>query len=144
MKKTIMRKQEHKNLYWTGWCIVACLAAIALLGKVIHFDFEKLGFPCILNHFTGLYCPGCGGTRAVAALFRGEFLKSLYYHPIVLYTFIIFIWYMISQTVEQVSKGRLEIGMKYRDIYLYIGLVILILNFIFKNIMFLGFGIVLD
>ena len=34
---------------------------------------------------TGLYCPGCGGTRSLHALLEGHPLRSLLYHPIVLY-----------------------------------------------------------
>ena len=35
------------------------------------------GFPCLFHLMTGLYCPGCGGTRAVRALFRGDLAMSL-------------------------------------------------------------------
>ncbi|WP_301965512.1 DUF2752 domain-containing protein [Ruminococcus sp.] len=33
--------------------------------------------PCYIHHFTGLYCPGCGATRAVYALVNGDILLSL-------------------------------------------------------------------
>ena len=41
--------------------------------------------PCIFHLLTGLYCPGCGGTRAVKYLLQGDWKNSLIYHPFVLY-----------------------------------------------------------
>ena len=37
---------------------------------------------CVLRLFTGLPCPGCGLTRASAALLRGDLSASLHYHPL--------------------------------------------------------------
>ncbi|MBQ2106068.1 MAG: DUF2752 domain-containing protein, partial [Lachnospiraceae bacterium] len=28
--------------------------------------------PCVVQELTGLYCPGCGGTRALKALLKGD------------------------------------------------------------------------
>lgn len=46
---------------------------------------ERLGFahgpPCFLRLMTGLYCPGCGGTRAFFALSHGEIGKSIRFNP---------------------------------------------------------------
>lgn len=37
--------------------------------------------PCIFRKATGIYCPGCGSTRALRALFEGDFLAALRYNP---------------------------------------------------------------
>lgn len=52
---------------------------------VIEWIKDGRGFPCLFHLLTGLYCPGCGGTRAIWALLRGDVLKSFCYHPFVLY-----------------------------------------------------------
>lgn len=44
--------------------------------------------PCLFHLMTGLYCPGCGGTRAVKYLLQGDWKNSLIYHPFVLYSVI--------------------------------------------------------
>lgn len=42
----------------------------------IVINFVKLP-PCLFYEGTHLYCPGCGNTRAVEALVRGDILLSL-------------------------------------------------------------------
>lgn len=38
--------------------------------------------PCIFNQITGLYCPGCGMTRAVNACFRLNFYQALRFNAL--------------------------------------------------------------
>ena len=44
------------------------------------FGFIKkllgIGMPCAFHSLTGLYCPGCGGTRAVRELLYGDLRMS--------------------------------------------------------------------
>ena len=39
--------------------------------------------PCLFRQATGLYCPGCGSTRALWRLFCGDLRGSLRFHPLV-------------------------------------------------------------
>ncbi len=41
---------------------------------------------------------------------------------------------MISQTIARLSRGRLNVGMHFREIYLWIALCIVIVNFLVKNL----------
>ena len=136
-----MRKQLLKTdplldrcFYIIGWvCIgLAVLGCLAVRLGVL----QMLGGipPCALHRMTGYYCPGCGGTRAVMALFHGKILTSLYYHPIVVYTAVMGSWVMLSQTVERLSRGKCRIGLHYRDIYLWIALAIVVVNCLTKNL----------
>lgn len=51
--------------------------AIAL-GVQLVFDPFRMDIPlCILNHLTGLECPGCGAIRSVHALLDGDLLLAL-------------------------------------------------------------------
>jgi len=95
--------------------------------------------PCIFLLITGLYCPGCGGTRAVEALFQGKLLLSVWYHPLVLYTAVLYVAFMGSHTLELFIPGFK--GLKFHNWYVYAALVIVIVNCIVKNILLQGFGI---
>lgn len=123
----------ENTFYIIGWCLIGIALAYYLFCWITQFQISRYLMPCIMHTLTGLYCPGCGGTRAVAFLLHGDFLLSLLYHPIVPFAAILCGWFMISQTIERLSKHKIAIGMRYRDIYLWIGLGILILNFVIKN-----------
>lgn len=51
--------------------------------------FEKIiNSECIIHKCFKVYCPGCGGTRAVVELLHLNLAKSLYYNPIVILLFL--------------------------------------------------------
>lgn len=50
---------------------------------------------CIFHEITGLYCPGCGGTRAFFALLHGHPILSFMYNPAVLYFAFVAIFYAV-------------------------------------------------
>ena len=88
--------------------------------------------PCVFHEFTGLYCPGCGGTRAVRFLIRGNVEKSFIYNPIVLYTVIatfIFFAFVVKYKISGrcLNKDKIILPM------LYIGVVIMLLNWVVKD-----------
>ncbi len=79
--------------------------------------------------------PWLRGTRAVAALLRGDFAGSFICHPLVLYTAAVGGWFLASQTIERVSRHRIRIGMRYRDGYVWAALGIVVVNFVVKNLL---------
>ena len=138
MKQTKVNTDENV-LYIIGWIMIGLLAAVVLIFKLRPGLYRHLP-PCIFQLLTGFYCPGCGGTRAAARLLSGRLLSALILPPLVPYTAAVGGWFMISQTVQRLSRGRIAIGMRYRDIYLWIALGIVTVNFLVKNICLL-FGV---
>lgn len=134
-----LSKKDEKILYWI--LVGILFASIAVYLVFQYFDWSIRLPMCMMLRFTGLYCPGCGGTRAFISLLHGRFLDSLYYHPIVLYGAAVGLWYLISHTIEYASRDKYRIGMRYRDIYLYIAVSLILLNWIIKNICWLALGI---
>jgi hypothetical protein len=89
--------------------------------------------PCIFHALTGYYCPGCGGTRAVNALLRGQLLKAFAYHPLVGYCACLCLLYVLSHLAETLSRRRLKIGMKWHPLWLWLALIILTVNVLIKD-----------
>lgn len=125
---------EDKAFYIMGIIVGAILLVIGILTYTINFNIGDFIIPCTLRMFTGYYCPGCGGTRAVIALIHGRPIKSFMYHPIVLTTFVFGVIFMGRNTLWLISRGRLKVAMKFREIYIFICLGIIIVNWIVQNI----------
>lgn len=142
VKKDKMKTDKllDKIFYIIGWICIAIGAIVFGLYRAgvlptIHMT------SCMIHAMTGYYCPGCGGTRATYALLHGKIITSLYYHPIVVYGVVVGGWFMISQTIERISRGKIHIGMHYRDLYLWIALVIAIVNCLVKNLILATTGV---
>ena len=136
-----MKKTTEDQLYVLGFSILALVICLAILLKTLHLSLTDILPGCILYRFTGWYCPGCGGTRALSALLSGHPVQSFLYHPAVDYVGAVCGWFMISQTIERLSRGRIRIGMKYHDYYRWILLAVLILHCVIRNILKLLWGI---
>ena len=130
-----MKKEPEQDnfFYYAGWCTMGLILIYWFIKSVLHFDLVRLIPLCSFYVGTGYYCPGCGGTRAVVALFHGEILRSLFYHPVVLYSALVAGWFMVTQTIERLSRGKWKVAMHFRMIYVYIFLALLAVNFIWKN-----------
>ncbi len=134
------RNRIEGQLYAVGIWLPVLGIGVYMLGRFLPSVLtEMFRVPCIFHAVTGLYCPGCGGTRAVEMLFQGEVVLSFFYHPVVLYGVGIYLWFMISHTIEYLSRHRLRIGMKYRNLYLYLALMIVIINIAVKDIALTAF-----
>lgn len=132
------------DFFIIGCILAAVLAAAAGVSFLRPGLWPKLNMPpCIFHAFTGYYCPGCGGTRAVKALLQCRFVRSVYYHPFVPYAAVIYTCFMVSQTAERISRGKLSIGMHYHNYYIWIALILILGNFILKNILHHFYGFLL-
>lgn len=99
---------------------------------------------CLFHRLTGLYCPGCGGTRALYLFLRGQWAASFVYHPLVLYTFVTCIYLCIRFLLRRISNHFSD---KNRSSYrpsagwLWGALLLVIANFIVKNVALLVFHV---
>lgn len=96
--------------------------------------------PCLFHLLTGLYCPGCGGTRAVKYLLTGHPVLSLCYHPLVLYGAAVLAGEVVIAALAR-KTGPRKWHMRHQNALVYIGVVILIVNWVFKNYMLAVKGI---
>ncbi len=138
-----MKKDSSQDiyLYIIGWVGIGLILIYLFLKYTLHIDLIDFAGPCVLNSLTGYYCPGCGGTRAVFSLAKGDILKSFVYHPFVPYAAILGGWFMISQTMERLSRGKIKIALHFRMIYVWIALALIALNVVWKNGILLALGI---
>ena len=127
-------RRVDRDFYIMGWCAAGIFAVLFLFVRVTGIPVWKFLLPCPFHALTGAYCPGCGGTRAVRALFAGKWLRSFVLHPFVPYAALLSGWFMISQTIERVSGNRIRIALRFRDVYIWIALLLIVVNCLVKNL----------
>lgn len=129
-----MKKEKNLNDYVYISVIITVLVLI-----MFYIIYVLIGKPPIFNCWIyenfGIYCPGCGCTRALINLVQGNIIKSLYYNPTVLYAVIVLIIYLVGNTIAKVLKKDSKYILKYTPILIYVGIFILIGTCIVKNLL---------
>lgn len=128
----------EQKLYLVGiiaGIVLAVLIATGLLPKFVYILPR-----CDFHMFTGMYCPGCGGTRAAIAFLNGHLIKAFLYHPFVPYCAIMYIVFMLKGTLAILSKGKF-CYMKLKNSYIFLGIAIILIQFIIKDVLLLMYGI---
>jgi hypothetical protein len=82
-------------------------------------------FYCPFKMLTGLPCPGCGMTKAVLSLAKGDFQGALVYNP-----FVFFLMFMTAVSI--VPRGQIEkrlpaSAVRWVDLFLMAVLVLILL-----------------
>lgn len=109
--------------------------------RLIMFLIDQIkngqGFPCLFHLLTGFYCPGCGGTRAIRLLLKGELIKSFCYHPFVPYLALVLLLEAVLFLRALIRKGKRPLaGMEERyPRWVAIGAAIILVNWIVKNVL---------
>lgn len=94
---------------------------------------------CYFRTHWKLYCPGCGGTRALFALVQGDIVQSIKYNPI---TFLFFldvlvmtILFILEKRSEKYSTARI------RMIINVAFLMFIVIFSVLRNYLLYGLGI---
>jgi len=119
---------------------------ILAVGLIFYYFLGKdwISVPaCIIYKETGLYCPACGGTRSVLALLHGDIREALWFHPVVPYTCVIYGSYLLTETFFRLTKSRSVIPIKFWKGCILLGLFLLVVHILLRNVLKFGFGIVL-
>jgi len=96
--------------------------------------------PCGVHEFLKVYCPGCGGTRALFALLHGQILESLICNPAIIFGAALIVYYETGVILTLVKRdGKLYFYQKCGLLYGY--LVVVIVFAIARDWLLIGFHI---
>lgn len=136
-----------KVLYRFGLILFIAGIIASILQNLGVVTLPQLLYPCLFHRITGLYCPGCGGTRAFTSLLQGHFFSCFRYHPFVFYCFMMYVLFMTSHTLKWLydrknkkkasRKSPFARGLSFRICYVYIGIVIILIQWMLKNLFLL-------
>jgi hypothetical protein len=102
------------------------------LALLYVFDPSAAGnfFPkCPSYAFLGLYCPGCGITRALHALLHGQWAQAMAYNPLAMLTAPLLLWMVFKP------------AWLYHPITPKIAFVVLVLYAVLRNIPYAPFSL---
>ena len=101
MKKELMEGQLLYRICGVFLILVVIYCAIVnIFGVSLSSPM-----PCLFKEYTHLYCPGCGGTRAVHSMLKGHIIRSLEENAIAVPVFAFILYYFIGVTLAVKSKG---------------------------------------
>lgn len=108
--------------------LITALIPIILLALFLFQDFliqtvNQLP-PCPFYSYTHLYCPACGNTRSVTALFHGDLFSALRYNITPVLLGVLFLIYYIERITY---CFRRPIRLLPRKLSFYLILIILIM-----------------
>ncbi|MBD3920540.1 DUF2752 domain-containing protein [Paenibacillus sp. PR3] len=83
--------------------LIACAGLLYLL---IWLPLTDIGIPCVFHLVTGLYCPGCGITRAALSLLHGQVAQALRYNPLVFTLAPMYAVYWLCMRLQHRRAGR--------------------------------------
>ena len=64
--------------------VVAVIIGVAIVIYAVDPLQSRLCPSCLFHELTGLWCPGCGSTRALYQLLHGNFLTAFRLNPLVI------------------------------------------------------------
>ena len=94
MKKIRFKKQELITLGL--FLVLGAAACVVLLAAPPGSPHAKWLPKCMFYQWTGLYCPGCGATRALSAMLHGDVKASLH-NNLLLFPLIALIVFLIMK-----------------------------------------------
>ncbi len=118
---------------------VGLLFGLLLFLFLDRYDIFDYLFICPL-HVLGLYCPTCGMTRAAHALLSLDLRAALAYNPCIFPLGATALWYASFGTAALI-KGDEKIFRRAGKWPILSTLALLLLWFLTRNILLLGFGI---
>ncbi|NLU25269.1 MAG: DUF2752 domain-containing protein [Clostridiales bacterium] len=132
------RKESLDRLLCPALLLTLLLFGLGALIYTRYFSHIPIA-RCFFFESWGIYCPGCGATRALLYLLQGQVLLSLRCNAGVFYFLVGTVVYLLSHGLARLTGRRW--GIPFRTRYLLIGFGILLANSLVWNTLSHGFGI---
>lgn len=138
-----MKKLKQVSIYKVFYQL-STISLVVSLGFFLyyhtyHMELNLSVAPCMPLSLLHIYCPGCGGTRALKAMLDLKFIQAFLCNPFIIYCFIMFLYYYIGTSISILTKGKIRI-FKFSFWIIYLGIGIFIVNCILRNVLAIAYG----
>ena len=97
--------------------------------------------PCPFYYLTGLYCPGCGTSRAIHQLLHGKFLYALNLNPLMVLSIPFIIYLLASRLKIKIGSRLIFKRVIFTKGFYRILIVVIVLYGILRNLPVFPFSI---
>ena len=141
IERALIKSEDRLEnaIYLLFLFLLILIGGAYLIVRYSGLEFFQTVPSCMFYQMSGLYCPGCGGTRSMEALLTGHVLDSLYYHAFATYLIAGCSLFMGWHTIYLISKKRIP-KLAFRIRYIIIGAILLGLQYIIKIIVLLVYN----
>ena len=112
------------------YLVIICLFFIVYFIAIKVFN---LYIPCIFHKITKLYCPGCGVTRMILSIMKGDFEQAFRYNQLLFVLSPVFLIYLGDYIYSFIKKKDSLIDRTPNTIW-YVLIVILLIFGVIRNI----------
>lgn len=124
-------------VYRVSLVMIPFIYAFPFFGKNISNIMQDLNNgECGVYSSIGLYCPGCGITRATILISQGHFIQSFLMHPFPMVALCIFTIYIIKNTLSIATDGKIKM-IPFEPKLVLGPLLLIILNVIVRDLLLL-------
>ena len=104
MSEDASSQNQDGSKSWVPWLILVILTLVASLA--VFLPAGSMPWPeCQIHKHSGMYCPGCGGTRAARSIAAGDLLLAMKQNIMVFPILIGSAWVAIAFVVNRLT-GR--------------------------------------
>lgn len=122
--QTYSKKKRILNVLF-----ISIIFIVSIILSIIIID--KINYQCPINKFLNIYCAGCGTTRMLKELMKGNIILALKYNIAMFILLLLTIIFCIYDSIYYIKFGQFKI-IKLKTIYI---IVILLFAFmILRNI----------
>lgn len=139
--RLIERKKRWNMVLFSGLALAGiCAIALAVFSHCTGFEISFSTTKCFFPVFLHLYCPGCGGTRAVRYLMNGQIVSSFLAHPIVLYLLALYLQCLGMSVYDVFVKrdGVMRVRIYMWQLWALLGIVLVF--FVVRNLAVVFWG----
>lgn len=125
--------------------IVSAICAALLVGAALLYVSPQggSGIPCMVHFFTGLYCAGCGASRAVRSVLHLQFYSAFRYNPLLTLLLPFIGLYIAARMFDYIKTGGNHIDSRLSFKALWWLAVLIIVYSIVRNLPFFPFTLLI-
>ena len=112
--------------------LIVCIIFLVL--GILSMNYLGIGIPCVYYELSGLYCPGCGMTRAAFSLLKLDFYQAIRYNAFSIVILPLILLYIIGGVYAWLFNKPNFIDKKIPGVIWIIFIIALLLYGVLRNI----------